>query len=115
MIQIDRTSQILFSAAHVDFRKSFDGLCGVIRNYLGADPLDGTLFVFYNRRRDRVKILVWDSDGFWLHYKRLEKGTFEMPQITYGQDHITMNKVELELLLSGVILKSVQWRKRYKR
>ncbi len=115
MIQIDRTSQILFSAAHVDFRKSFDGLCGVIRNDLDADPLDGTLFVFYNRRRDRVKVLVWDSDGFWLHYKRLEKGTFEVPQIIQGQNRITMSKVELELLLNGVILKSVQWRKRYKR
>ena len=115
MIQIDRNSQILFSVAPVDFRKSFDGLCGVIRNDLDADPLDGTLFVFYNRRRDRIKILVWDTDGFWLHYKRLEKGTFEAPQLTLEADHITMNKVELELLLNGVVLRSVRWRKRYKR
>lgn len=114
MIQIDRNSQILFSAAHVDFRKSFDGLCGVIRNELDTDPLNGTLFVFYNRRRDRIKILVWDSDGFWLHYKRLEQGTFEVPQVLPGEDHVTMGKVELEMLLNGVKLNSIQWRKRYK-
>lgn len=115
MIQIGWQSKILFATAPVDFRKAFDGLCGVIRNDLNLTPLDGTLFVFYNRRRDRIKILAWESDGFWLHYKRLEKGTFELPQIEPGQRQVTMSKVSLELLLHGVSLKTVHFRKRYKR
>ena len=115
MIQIGWQSKILFATAPVDFRKAFDGLCGVIRNDLERTPLDGTLFVFYNRRRDRIKILSWESDGFFLYYKRLESGTFELPQIESAQREVIMNKVALELLLHGVSLKSVRFRKRYKR
>ena len=115
MIQIGWQSKILFAVLPVDFRKSFDGLCGVIRNELEKPPLDGTLYIFYNRRRDRIKILTWDTDGFWLHYKRLEKGTFELPQIEPGQQHVSMSNIGLELLLHGVVLKSVRFRKRYKR
>jgi len=115
MVHIDRHPKILLAVAPVDFRKSFEGLCGVIRNILECNPLDTTLYVFYNRRRDRIKILVWDSDGFWLHYKRLEQGTFELPQRAIGQSSVEVNRSEFELLLNGVILKSVRWKKRYKR
>jgi transposase len=61
---------IYLCSRHVDFRKCFDGLCGEIRNYMGGDPLDRSLFVFYNRRRDRLKMLLWDDDCFWLLYNQ---------------------------------------------
>lgn len=115
MIQIERSSQFLLATAAVDFRKAFDGLCGVVRNELGCDPLDGTVFVFYNRRRDRIKLLEWDGDGFWLHYKRLERGTFEVPRVDGGQDRVLLTKLQLQLLLDGIVLASVQKRKRYAR
>jgi transposase len=104
---------ILFASKPVDFRKSFDGLCGVVRNNLGCDPADGTLYVFYNRRRDRIKLLVWDSDGFWLHYKRLEIGTFEIPQFKPQAERIVLTNLQLDLLLKGVQLTSIRLRKRF--
>lgn len=113
MIQIDRSSRILFAAAPVDFRKSFDGLCGVVRNDLGRNPIDGTIYVFYNRKRDRVKMLIWDGDGFWLHYKLLEQGTFELPVLENGPNSIELTRRDVELLLNGIELRSVRLRKRY--
>ena len=90
-----------------DMRKSFDGLCGLVRSGLKRDPTSGDVFVFINRRRTHIKLLVWDRSGFVLYYKRLERGTFEMPnveQLTWPQ---------LMLILEGVALKSARYRKRY--
>jgi transposase len=105
---------IYLCSRHVDFRKCFDGLCGEIRDYMGANPLDRSLFVFYNRRRDRLKMLVWDEDGFWLLYKRLEQGTFEIPPVSPQQHSVALSAQQLQLILSGIELKSVRHRKRYK-
>lgn len=70
---------IYISSRPLDFRKSFDGLCGEVRDFLQKNPLDHSLFIFYNRRRDGLKMLLWDNDGYIIWYKRLEKGTFEIP------------------------------------
>lgn len=70
--------RIFVARGAVDFRKEHDGLLAVVRDAFGDDPFDGSLFVLLNRRRDRVKLLQWDRDGFWLHYKRLEQGTFTL-------------------------------------
>ena len=113
MIHIDNGCRILVAVDPVDFRKAFDGLCGVVNNFLGGTPTDGTLFVFFNRRRDRVKLLVWDTDGFWLHYKRLECGTFEHLSTRCGTRSVVLSKQEIELLLNGIVLGSVRRRKRY--
>lgn len=91
-----------------DMRKSFDGLCGLVRSALGRDPLSGDVFVFINRRRTHIKLLVWDRSGFVLYYKRLEAGTFEMPEATAP----TWSQVVL--MLEGVSLKSARYRKRYR-
>ena len=91
-----------------DMRKSFDGLCGLVRSGLRRDPLSGDVFVFINRRRTHIKLLVWDRSGFVLYYKRLESGTFEMPEAaepTWSQ---------MVLMLEGVSLKSARYRKRYR-
>jgi len=92
-----------------DMRKSFDGLCGLIRSELDADPLSGSLFVFCNRRLSMVKLLYWDRDGFAIWYKRLEKGTFNLPHILAQNGRI--DRLELSLLLEGVVPKKVK--KRY--
>ena len=62
-----------------DMRKSFDGLSGIVVNHLKQDPLCGAVYIFVNKRKNRIKLLLWDGDGFWIFYKRLEKGTFQIP------------------------------------
>ncbi len=92
-----------------DMRKSFDGLCGLVTAGLKRDPLSGEVFVFINRRRTHIKLLVWDRSGFVLYYKRLEKGSFEIPETG------TLSWHQLVLMLEGISLKSARYRKRYSR
>lgn len=96
-----------------DMRKSFDGLSGLVRNGLGLDPASGDVYVFINRRRDRLKLLVWQGDGYALYYKRLEIGTFEYPRQSCGGDIHVLNWTELVLIMQGIALESVRHRKRY--
>jgi transposase len=91
-------------------RKSFDGLCGIVRSDLEEDPLSGSLFVFVNRRRSMVKLLYWDRDGLALWYKRLEQGRFTLPDRWSHDGHI--DRRELTMLLEGIVPKKVE--KRYK-
>ena len=87
----------------VDFRKQHDGLLALVREHLETDPFDGSLFVFFNRRRDRVKLLLWDRNGFWLLYKRLEKGTYERLR-SYDSKSLVLSRAELSMLLDGIAL-----------
>lgn len=90
-------------------RKSFYGLSGLVRNELEQDPSSGSVYIFINRRRDKIKLLVWDRSGFVLYYKALESGTFEIPK-----DHkLEITWKGLWLILEGISLESVQERKRY--
>lgn len=77
MLSLSSRVRIFAAVEPVDFRKGFDGLVQIVRDVFVEDPFAGHMFCFFNRRRDRVKILAWDRNGFWLHYKRLERGTFE--------------------------------------
>lgn len=95
-------------------RKSFDGLQGLIHNHLGMNPLSGDVYIFINRRRDRIKLLVWDRSGFWLLYKRLEKGRFE--RLFSTKPHaVEMSYDSFVMLLEGIELKAIKRRKRYHR
>jgi len=96
-----------------DMRKGFDGLSGIVRGEFGADPLDGSLFLFINRRRNRLKILHWDGTGFWLYYRLLEAGTFEV--IPGDGACVQIDATQLAMLLGGVSLVTAKRRKRYKR
>jgi len=96
-----------------DMRKSFDGLCGIISTQLSADPLSGDVYVFLNRRRDRIKLLVWDRSGFWIFYKRLEKGTFQLPRIAADGASLDLPYEELMLILEGIDLTHIRKRRRY--
>ena len=95
-------------------RKAIDGLSALVREALGEDPLSGHLFVFANRRRDRLSILVWDRDGYWVLFKRLEAGTFRWPKET-EKATVVLPSRELMLILEGVDLRRVTYRKRYVR
>ena len=112
MLSIPPTVSIYLHTRATDMRKGFDGLCGIVREQFGADPLDGSLFLFVNSRRDRLKILHWDGTGFWLYYKRLEAGSFEI--ITSEQPCIEIDATQLAMLLGGVSLASMRRRKRYR-
>jgi transposase len=100
-------------------RKGFDGLSGLAEHVLRQDPLSGHLFVFRNRARNRLKVLYWDQDGLAIWYKRLERGTFQLPSDLLPADGqavgAEISAGELSLLLGGIELASVKRRKRYQR
>jgi len=102
-------TRIYLYRAPCDMRKSFDGLCGLIRSELDADPLSGSLFVFVNRRRSMVKLLYWDRDGFMILFKRLERGCFKLPDMSASDARI--DRCQLNMLLEGITPKKVS--KRY--
>ena len=108
MIALGPSQRYYFYQQATDMRKSFDGLCGVVRSGLGRDPLSGDVFVFINRRRTHIKLLLWDRSGFVLYYKRLEAGTFELPEAE------RLSWQQLVFMLEGVSLKSARYRKRYR-
>ena len=95
-------------------RKSFDGLCGIIRSQMNLDALNGAVFIFMNRRRTQVKLLHWEGDGFSIYYKRLEKGTFELPAANSPSAIATvaLDVRQLQFILQGVSLRKVVYRPR---
>ena len=92
---------VYLSCGATDMRKSIDGLMGIVKNSFELDPFDGAVFVFCNKKRNRIKILEWDIDGFWLYFKRLEKGSFRWPQ-EGDEPTMAFDPEELMVLLGGV-------------
>ena len=119
MLNVSQSLKVFVCAKPTDMRKSFDGLMATAEQIMKQDPLSGHLFVFRNRNRDRLKILYWDRDGLAIWYKRLEKGTFQLPTDLMWEDEkrtsAEITTEELTLLLGGVDLSSVKKRKRYER
>ena len=121
MLTIPPATRVFLATAPTDMRKSFDGLYALVENVLQEAPLSGHLFVFRNRRRDRIKLLWWDRDGLALFYKRLERGTYQFPTdassaragsaTSAGKYEIRSS--DLALLLEGIDLRSVTRRKRF--
>jgi transposase len=113
MLSLPAKVRIFLCRSAIDMRKGFDGLHGVVLEVLRQDPLSGDLFVFLNRRRDRVKLLIWEGDGMMIVYKRLEQGTFALPA---GSDEsLVLTSAQLALLLGGIDLKQTRARARYQR
>jgi transposase len=97
--------QIYVASQPVDFRRSFDGLAAAAREVMKLERQSGALFVFCNRRLDRLKALWWDTTGYCLLYKRLERGCFRLPKpLSHGQAHVSIDQRELAGILSGVDL-----------
>ena len=115
MLTFAANLRIYLHTQPTDMRKSFDGLSGLVRSVFQADPTNGSLFLFLNRRRDRLKILWWDRDGLALFYKRLESGTFELLRAADESSVLEIDATQLAMLLSGVTVESAKRRKRYAR
>lgn len=98
-----------------DMRKSFNGLSGLVRNEMEEDPLSGEVFIFINRRRNKMKLLVWEDSGFVLYYKQLQQGTFELPTSNSqtSPPSCTISWRDLVLILQGVVLSSIKEKKRF--
>ena len=99
MLTIAGNARIFLHRATIDLRIGFEGLCTTIQNVFGEEPTSGAYFVFLNRRRDRMKVLYWDVDGFAIWYKRLEKGTFPKR----STDKILLDRRDFFMLLEGVV------------
>jgi transposase len=111
----DLRVRVYLCTSPTDMRKGFDTLAVLVREGLGYDPLSGHLFLFVGRRRDRLKILYWDRDGYALWYKRLEQGTFRMPVAPSEAASLELKASELAMLLEGIDLRSIKRRKRFRR
>lgn len=110
MLSFPASIRIYVAREAVDFRKAHDGLLAIVRDQFGDDPFDGSVFLFLNRRRDRVKVLHWDRDGFWLHYKRLEQGTYRLALDGIGP-RVEVTRPQLAMLLEGIDLERRKIRK----
>ena len=115
MLSVAPAPVIFLHTDATDMRKSFTGLCGIIRGVFGEDPADGSLFLFVNKRRDRIKALQWHGDGFVIWYKRLEQGTFEVVPAPGREKRVRLDATQLAMILGGVRLATARRRKRYQR
>ena len=113
MLSLPSLVKIYLHAAPVNLHYSFDRLAGIVRDEMGRDPLSGHLFVFRNRRGDRVKLLFWDDDGFVILYKRLEAGVFKFPVVSPETRAVQVSVADLSLLLWGIEAGSVRRHKRF--
>ena len=113
MISLSHQLRIFLARDPVDMRRSFHGLIGLTESVLQQDPLSGYLFVFVNRRRDRIKVLYWGGTGFCIWYQQLEKGTYQLPRTTTDLEGVEITASQLSLILSGIDLSSVRQRPRY--
>jgi len=111
MLALNNAQRYFLYRGVTDIRKGFDGLSGIVRDELRENPLSGDVFIFFNRKRTHVKLLMWDRDGFAIYYKRLERGVFEVPA---GKDTAqVITSQTLLLILQGILLGSVRHKKRY--
>ncbi len=116
MISLPHPVRVFLHAGPTDLRNGFDALAGLVATAFAQDPTSGHLFLFVNRRRDRLKILYWDrGDGLAIWYKRLERGSFQVPTAAPNAVSIEMSQTQLALMLSGIDLSSARQRKRYRR
>lgn len=98
-----------------DMRKSFDSLSGLISSGMHLNVMDGDLFIFINRPRTHIKILMWEGDGFALYYKRLEQGTYELPPIVPDSISMVITYQQLQLILQGIALQKIVYRRRLRK
>ena len=115
MLNLASHARIFVHTGITDMRKGFSGLSGIVREQFQADPTDGSLFVFVNRRRDRIKILYWGQTGFCIWYQQLQKGTYQLPdeQTLEGRETVEVTRAQLSLILDGIDLSSARQRMRF--
>ena len=109
MLHLSPAVRYYLCIGHTDMRKGFDSLFGIVSSQMALDALSGAVFIFINKKRTQVKLLLWEGDGLSLYYKRLEQGTYECPQI----EGYNLSATQLQLILQGIQLKSVKMKNRY--
>jgi len=108
--------RVFLACQPTDMRKAFNGLCAIVQHQFERDPFTGDVFAFVNRRADRVKLLLWDGNGFWLLAKRLERGTFHRwSPDDGGAQHVEIDRAKLTMLLDGIDVKSAKYRRQFAR
>lgn len=110
MLHLSNTCQYYFFNQPADMRKGFDSLSGLIQQHMQLNVLSGSIFIFINKKRNQVKLLLWEGDGLSLYYKRLEQGRYDLPDINNGY---SITAQQLHLILQGIQLKSVKMKKRF--
>jgi len=113
MFSLSGTLHYFLYRPFTDMRKSFDGLYGLVQGKLQRNPMSGEVFIFINRRRDKMKLLRWEPGGFILYYKRLESGTFELPGFKNDAVTCQMSWTTLMLMVEGISLEKTKKRKRF--
>jgi transposase len=115
MLHLSVAVQYYLYTGITDMRKGFDSLFGIVSSQMKLDALSGAIFIFINRRRNQVKLLLWEGDGLSIYHKRLEQGTYELPVTSDKNSSSTLTYQQLQFILQGVALQKIQYRKRYKK
>ena len=113
MLHLDSNTVYYWFNGVADMRKGFDALCGIVQQHMQANVLNGGVYIFINRKRNQIKLLTWDCDGLAIYYKRLEKGVYELPSITQQNNCATIDVLQLQLILQGIVLTSVRRKARF--
>jgi transposase len=115
MLHLSAACKYYLYCGDADMRKGFDSLSGMVSEHMKLSALSGAVFIFVNKRRNQLKLLLWEGDGFSLYHKRLEQGTYELPGAAQNHKAGSLNITDQQLLwiLQGISLKSIKHRKRY--
>lgn len=113
MLHLSSSTLYYWYNGAADMRKGFDALCGIIQQQMHSDVLRGGVYIFVNRKRNQIKLLAWEGDGLAIYYKRLEKGVYELPSISSDNICATIDSLQLQLILQGILLTSVRKKKRF--
>lgn len=115
MLHLSPAVKYFLYSQPADMRKGFDSLSGIVSSRMQGQVLDGSVFIFLNRSRTHIKLLHWEGDGFALYYKRLERGTYELPAHDAACASLPVSYQQLQFMLQGVALKKIEYRKRYQK
>ncbi len=115
MLHLASNQRYYLYQGHADMRKGFDSLSGMVTAEMQRSSVSGDIYIFFNRRRNQVKLLHWEGDGFALYYKRLEKGTYEIPLSAGNSNGRSVHWQELQFILQGISLQKIHYRPRYKK
>ena len=113
MLHLNSSTVYYWYNGAVNMRGSFDALCGLVNQHCQTNILQGGVYIFVNKKRNQIKLLTWEGDGLAIYYKRLEKGVYELPSISANSVSATIDSVQLQLILQGIVLNSVRKKKRF--
>jgi len=113
MFNLSSSNRFHLYSQPTDMRRSFDGLSGLVQNNLGRNACGGDVFIFINKSRDKIKLLQWQGISFTLYYKRLEEGTFELPDYDPEVGSISLSYAQIVMLVDGLTIKNIEKRKCY--